>query len=618
MTDSYRVSRKTHGAKEWTDITEFCSSLKLKLSADADYAELTFSYPHGSSDPNLEELNLAASDKIKVRNISTDKTIFDGMVTKADFSGSVTCKDAGFYLKNPIYLKATKKRADTILKSICSKAGVSYGGTKLATTLTVSFSAKSAGDCVQEVVEKLESKTNKRYWAHFVDGKLVVDEFQTEARVIKVQRHDALEPFDCTLALTNISGSVSMEDYVSVVYATATKDNATKAYARAKNADGIERYGSLVKYVTTESKSDAASDARKQLLESSQLSRECKVTMYASDAIVPGVCLKFDGAESADVTGEYWVTDAEHDLSYPHTVTVTLERTKDDYVKASVTEMNKTLIVGDSSSGSSGSTEKVVYTGKTVPALYTAYYPFGNRLEGGYKDAMDNLLIPTYLDKGVLACAAPKNVKLKSKIKIDGTGTSKDGKVYQVVDRGGAINVVGGVYHFDLLMRTASQCNQWGKRRGKALLITGQKTVVTSSGSSSGGSDTAQKVLAYGKKFMGQNLNPGFYWCAWFVTKCVRACGVSTSVVPSTNSVSEFWSFAKRHGRFHSKSSGYVPQPGDIFVEKNGHSHTGFVYKVNSDGKHYTTLEGNSSNRVRSNNRSIYYSYLTGFFHPNW
>lgn len=37
MTDSYRVSRKAHGAKEWTDITEFCSSIKLKLSADADY-----------------------------------------------------------------------------------------------------------------------------------------------------------------------------------------------------------------------------------------------------------------------------------------------------------------------------------------------------------------------------------------------------------------------------------------------------------------------------------------------------------------------------------------------------------------------------------------------------
>jgi 3D (Asp-Asp-Asp) domain-containing protein len=617
MTDSYRVSRKVHGKAEWTDITEFCSSLKLKLSTDADYAELTFTYPHGSADPNLEELNLAASDKIKVRNIATDKTIFDGMVTKADFSGSVTCKDAGFYLKNPIYLKATKKRADTILKSICSKAGVSYGGTKLATTLTVSFSAKNAGDCVQEVVDKLESKTKKRYWAHFVGGKLVVDEFQTEARVIKVQRHDALEPFDCTLALTNISGSVSMEDYVSVVYATATKDNATKAYARAKNADGIERYGSLVKYVTTESKSDAASDARKQLLESSQLSRECKVTMYASDAIVPGVCLKFDGAESADVTGEYWVTDAEHDLSYPHTVSVTLERTKDDYVKASVTEMNKTLIVGDSSSGSSGSTEKVVYTGKTVPALYTAYYP-GPGIEGGYLDCMGNGLRETYINRGILECAAPKSVKLKSKIQIKGTGTSKDGKVYLVADRGGAINVVGGVYHFDLLMSNKSQANAWGKRRGKALLITGQKTIVTSSGSSSGGSATAQKVLAYGKKFMGQNLNPGFYWCAWFVTKCVRACGVSTSVVPSTNSVSEFWSFAKRHGRFHSARSGYVPQPGDIFIEKIRKSHTGFVYKVSSDGKHYTTLEGNASNRVRSNNRSIYYEHLTGFFHPNW
>lgn len=616
MIDTYRVSWKANGAKEWTRITEFCSALKLKLDAESETSELTFSYPRGEKDPNVEELNLQVSDKIIIWNTATNKKIFDGMITKVDFSGSVTCKDQGFYLKNPIYLKATKKRADTVLKSICSKAGVAYGGTKLATKITVSFANKNAGDCVQEAIAKLESNTGKRYWAHFSDKKLVIDTFQERASVIKVHRNPDWNAFDCTLALTNLSGSVSMEDYVSLVYATADKDSKTKAYARAKNTDGYNKYGKLVEYVTTDSKSDAASDARKALLSDSQLRREFSCTMYASDAIVPGVRLKFDGAESADVSGEFWVKSAEHDLQAPHTVSVTLIRTKDDYVKASVTEMNKTLAVSDSGSGSPGTDGTIVYTGKTVPALYTAYYPGPGR-EGGYYDCMGNGLRATYLNKGILECAAPKSVKLKSKIQIKGTGTSKDGKVYLVADRGGAINIVGGVYHFDLLVSTKALANEWGKRRGKALLITGKRTVSSGSGGSSG-SDTAQKVLAYGKKFMGRNLNPGFYWCAWFVTKCVRACGVPKSVVPSTNSVSDFWAFAKKHGRFHSKSSGYVPQPGDIFIEKIRKSHTGFVYKVSSDGKHYTTLEGNASNRVRSNNRSIYYEHLTGFFHPNW
>jgi 3D (Asp-Asp-Asp) domain-containing protein len=565
----------------------------------------------------LEDLNLTAADKIIVWNTATNTKIFDGQVTKVDISGSVTCKDQGFYLKNPIYCKATKKRADTILKSICSKAGVSYGGTKLATKITVSFANQSASDCVQTVLEKLENKTSKRYWAHFVDKKLVVDTFQTSAHTIKVQRNEDWDAFDCTMALTDISGSESMEDYVTLVYATAEKNSKTKAYAKAVNNSGKSRYGKLIEYVTTDSKSEAASTARKSLLEDSQLKRECKCTMYASDAIVPGVRLSFDGSESTDIRGEFWVTAAEHDLTPPHTVSVTLERTSEDYVKASVSTMNTTLAVSSSSSSSTSgsSATTTVYTGKTVPAVYTAYYPSNSRQEGGYKDVMGNSLKATYLDKGILECAAPKSVKLKSRIQVKSTGTSKDGKVYLVADRGGAITVKNGVYHFDLLMANKSQANAWGKRSGKALLITGSKTV-TSSGS--GTSATAKKVLAYAKSQMGKNLNPGFAWCAWFVSRCCRKCGVATSVVPSTKSVSEFLSWAKSHGRYHAKGSGYVPQPGDIFIEKINKSHTGFVYKVSSDGKSYTTIEGNASNRVRSNNRTTSYTHLSGFFHPNW
>ncbi|MDO5548305.1 MAG: CHAP domain-containing protein [Eubacteriales bacterium] len=617
MVDQYRVSWKADSAKQWTRITEFCSALKLKLDADSAYSELTFTYPRGKADPNLEDLGIEVADKIVVWNTATNTKIFDGCVTKVDFSGAVTCKDQGFYLKNPIYLKATKKRTDTVLKSICSKAGVTYGGTKLATKITVSFSQKSASDCIQEALEMLEEKTNRRYWAHFVDKKLIVSVFQTAAHTIEAHRNPDWNPFDCTTALTNISGSVSMEDYVSLVYAVTTESSKTKAYAKAKYNDGYSKYGKLVEYVTTDSKSEAASTARKVLVADAQLSRDFKCTMYASDDIVPGVRLKFDGGESADIKGEFWVTAAEHDLTYPHTVSVTLERTKADYVKATVSSMNSTLFVSDSTSSTSSSGTTTVYTGKTVSALYTAYYP-GPGIEGGYKDCMGNNLKTTYLNKGVLACAAPKSVKLKSKIQVKGTGTSKDGKVYLVVDRGGAITVKNGVYHFDLLMSNKSQANSWGKRTGKALLITGSKTVTSSSSSSSGGSATAQKVLAYAKSQMGKNLNPGFAWCAWFVSRCCRQCGVPTSVVPSNNAVSGFLSWAKSHGRYHPKGSGYVPQPGDIFIEKNKKSHTGFVYKVSSNGKSYTTIEGNASNRVRSHSRTTSYSCLSGFFHPDW
>lgn len=51
-----------------------------------------------------------------------------------------------------------------------------------------------------------------------------------------------------------------------------------------------------------------------------------------------------------------------------------------------------------------------------------------------------------------------------------------------------------------------------------------------------------------------------------------------------------------------------VPKPGDIFILKGGgQSHTGFVDKV--EGKHFTTVEGNASNRVKSNRRPLEHAH---------
>jgi surface antigen len=54
-------------------------------------------------------------------------------------------------------------------------------------------------------------------------------------------------------------------------------------------------------------------------------------------------------------------------------------------------------------------------------------------------------------------------------------------------------------------------------------------------------------------------------------------------------------------------------QVGDIIIWKsNGSSHTGIVKSINSDGS-FTTIEGNSSDQVKSNTKKITDSSLTGF-----
>lgn len=116
----------------------------------------------------------------------------------------------------------------------------------------------------------------------------------------------------------------------------------------------------------------------------------------------------------------------------------------------------------------------------TVKALFTAYYPAANAMEGGFLDALGNKLDPSKH-----TCAAPPSVPFGTKITVQGTGTALDGVTYTVNDRGGMIQIENGVYHFDLLMNSNAECNRWGKKYGKAVIGgSGGSSGSTSSGTS--------------------------------------------------------------------------------------------------------------------------------------
>lgn len=259
---------------------------------------------------------------------------------------------------------------------------------------------------------------------------------------------------------------------------------------------------------------------------------------------------------------------------------------------------------------------------KTVSALFTAYYPANNAMEGGLYDAQGKKLDPSKN-----TCAAPKSIPFGTKIKITGTGTSKDGQIYTVTDRGGAITVKNGVYHFDLLMASAKQCNSWGKVNGKAIIgATGTSTANSSSASSYGSSakdivDVAISQIGY-KESGNNNTKYGQYtgtnglaWCHAFVSWCANQAGISTSIVPKTASTTTGMNWFKSRGLFKYKGS-YTPKRGDIIYFKTGASHVGIV-EYSSGGKVYT-IEGNSSNAVRRRNYSLSYSTITGYGVPKY
>lgn len=168
---------------------------------------------------------------------------------------------------------------------------------------------------------------------------------------------------------------------------------------------------------------------------------------------------------------------------------------------------------------------------------------------------------------------------------------------------------------------------------------TEQKKEAKKAGESKGkaSNDIGSGLVKLASKYMGLNEKDGSYklftngrtesWCADFVTYVVKEYakenGMSVSKGFGSPAVSNLMSWAQSKGVFDNTSKMSNNQKlsysqknlsvGDVIIWKsNGASHTGIVKSINKDGT-FTTVEGNSSDQVKSNKKSIYDKSLTGF-----
>lgn len=188
---------------------------------------------------------------------------------------------------------------------------------------------------------------------------------------------------------------------------------------------------------------------------------------------------------------------------------------------------------------------------------------------------------------------------------------------------------------------------QIGIRRGFAEVILSDYSgsVVTSSTSNSGANQgcessisqgsSANVVLVAQQELASQGDTTGgdkyelgdksIPWCAAFVSYVLKKAGVPFTggvgengyYIPSVASVRSY--FEASPSTYHPARSGYVPQPGDIVIYKEGlepyPSHVNIVISV--DGSKMTTIGGNEGNKVSQNVISNYNdSYITGFGTP--
>ncbi|MEU7864433.1 CHAP domain-containing protein, partial [Nonomuraea sp. NPDC049141] len=113
-------------------------------------------------------------------------------------------------------------------------------------------------------------------------------------------------------------------------------------------------------------------------------------------------------------------------------------------------------------------------------------------------------------------------------------------------------------------------------------------------------------------------------WCADFAKYVWRKAGVPHADVAEldggvlTGWASSFKDYGTKYGTWHTRSSGYTPQPGDAVVfdwEQNGDiDHVGIVKSVDS-GTIYT-IEGNSGDKTSANSHSRSSTDIVGYSSP--
>lgn len=117
---------------------------------------------------------------------------------------------------------------------------------------------------------------------------------------------------------------------------------------------------------------------------------------------------------------------------------------------------------------------------------------------------------------------------------------------------------------------------------------------------------------------------PNGAWCAYFISWCASQANIPSSVVPRLGSCGSLTEWYKSRSRYYTRSSGYIPKPGDmVFFNWSGGSsaeHIGIVTGVS--GSNLYTIEGNTGggdgNMCNGRTRGLNSSYVLGYGVPNY
>lgn len=417
------------------------------------------------------------------------KEVFRGIVWTVDVTENnqfiqVNCYDIAVYLtKSSLAYNLKGIAPEATAKKVCDDLKLPIG-TFEAGGVTYNDCAlgKTGYDMIMAGYTEAMKKNNNKYMIRAELGKINV----IKKGVVKVPIE-----LDSKVNVFNAQFNETLDGMVNkvIVYDETGAIKHTEENTQWQNA-----YGILQSAISYQEDEDNVALAKKALKDTT---KKCSVEGFGDVRAITGNAITLK-VPHTKLTGLFYIDNDTHNWkneTYTMSLTIAFENLMDEVDIQKESE-------DKSSSGGSGSSADI--NGKEVKAQFTAYYPANDTMQGGFYDAMGNKLDPSKL-----TCAAPKEIPFGTKIKVLGTGTDRDGLVYTVTDRGGAIKIVDGVYKFDLLMANKTQAYNFGRRNGKAIIGDGSSSSNSSNGVTSKGFKWPAPGIARITSRFGPRVSPG-------------------------------------------------------------------------------------------------------------
>lgn len=362
-------------------------------------------------------------------------------------------------------------------------------------------------ECIMSAYTLQSKQDNKKYMITCEQGKISV----TEKGIVKLKV--AFEE------AKNVINSSFKESVVNMINKVLIVDEQGNNVSQVADSEMAKMHGLFQEVYKQEEGKDANVEAKKLL---KGVEQTCSLNGFGDITCLTGYGVNVKDTNTG-LVGHFYIDGDTHtwekgkynidlDLNF-NNIMDEVEAGEDEQKEESSSEIHQDFdVVG----------------GTEVPAEFTAYYPANDSMQGGFKDAMGNRL-----DASKLTCAAPKQIDFLSKIQVRGTGTDRDGLVYTVTDRGGAIKIVNGVYKIDLLMSNKKEAYAFGRRKGKALINCGVINN-TKENSNVKGYDIIQKAKSkLGCKYVWGATGPNEFDCSGLTQWCHKQVGIS---IPRTSS----------------------------------------------------------------------------------